>query len=90
MERNDSVNILYEGVNDTLSNFHELLEINASEDKKTLLQLIIKKITIKNRKDIEGVALHFDEKVQKYFINNKKGESSDDGDSSFILFIIKV
>ncbi|WP_308483200.1 recombinase family protein [Clostridium zeae] len=32
-----------------------------------------------------------DEKVQKYFINNKEGESSDDGaSSSFILFTIRI
>lgn len=41
-------------------------------------------------KVIEVIYLRECEKVQKYFINNKKGESSDDGDSSFILFIIKV
>jgi len=70
LESNDSVNIPYEEVRDTLSNFHKLLEITAPEDKKTLLQLIINKITIKNKKDIESIELHFDEKVQKYFINN--------------------
>lgn len=91
LESNDSVSIPYEVVKNTLSNFHELLEITAIEDKKTLLQLIISKIAIKNKKDIESIELHFDEKVQKYFINNKEGESSDDGDSpSFILFTIRI
>ncbi len=79
LESNDSVNIPYEVVKNTLSNFHKLLEITAPEDKITLLQLIIKKITIKNKKDIDSIELHFDERVQKYFINNKEGESSDDG-----------
>ncbi len=37
---------------------------------------------LKSKKDIESVELHFDEKVQKYFINNKEGESSDDEGSS--------
>ncbi|AVQ39095.1 hypothetical protein C7M56_10500 [Clostridium botulinum] len=41
LESNDSVNIPYEVVKDTLSNFHKLIEIAAPEDKKTLLQLII-------------------------------------------------
>lgn len=50
LESNDSVNIPYEVVKDTLSNFYKLLEITAPEDKKTLLQLIINKITIKTRK----------------------------------------
>jgi hypothetical protein len=29
--------------------------------------------------------MHFDEKLQKYFINNEEGESSDDGDSSSFI-----
>ncbi len=42
-------------------------------------------------KDIESIEIHFDEKVQKYFINNKEGESSDDGRSpNFVLFIIII
>lgn len=91
LESNDSVSISYEVVKNTLGNFHKLLEITVPEDKKTLLQLIISKITIKNKKDIESIELHFDDKVQKYFINSKEGESSDDGDSSsFILFTIRI
>lgn len=91
LESNDSISIPYEVVRDTLSNFHKLLEITAPEDKKTLLQLIINKITIKDKKDIESIELHFDEKIQKYFINNNEGESSDErGSSSFILFTIRI
>ncbi len=91
LESNDSVTIPYEVVKGTLGNFHKLLEITAPEDKKTLLQLIINKITIKDKKDIDSIELHFDEKVQKYFINNNEGESPDDGGSpSFILFTIRI
>jgi hypothetical protein len=91
LESNDSVNIPYEVVRDTLNNFHKLLEITAPEDKKTLLQLIINKITIKNKKDIESIELHFNEKTQKYFINNNEGESPDDGGSpSFSVFTIRI
>lgn len=57
---------------------------------KTLLQLIINKIIIKDKKYIDSIDIHFDEKVQKYLINNNEGESSDDGGSSFILFTIKL
>lgn len=91
LESNDSVNIPYEVVRNTLSNFHKLLEITAPEDKKTLLQLIISKITIKSKKDIDSIELHFNEKIQKYFINDEEGESSKNGGSpSFILFTIKI
>lgn len=46
MESNDSLNIPYEVVKGTLSNFNKLLETTVPEEK-TLLQLIINKITIK-------------------------------------------
>lgn len=90
LESNDSVSVPYDVVKKTLINFHNLLEIADIQDKKTLLQLIISKITIKNKKDIDSIELHFDEKVQKYFINNNEGGSPDDGGSSFILFTIKI
>ncbi|MBZ9614318.1 hypothetical protein [Clostridium estertheticum] len=91
LENNDSVNIQYEVVRDTLRDFNNLLEITAQEGKKTLLKLIINKITIKDKKDIESIELHFDEKVQKYFIKDKEGESLDNGGSpSFILFTIII
>lgn len=91
LENNDSVNIPYEVVRNTLSDFQKLLEITAPEEKKTLLQLIINMITIKDKKDIDSIELHFDEKVQKYFIKVKEGESPNDGASpSFILFTIKI
>ncbi|MBD5643895.1 hypothetical protein HYH96_08285 [Clostridium botulinum] len=50
-----------------------------------MLQLIISKITIKDNKDIDSIELHFDEKVQKYFINNKGGQSPDDERLIFYL-----
>lgn len=44
-----------------------------------------------NLNDIESIELHFDEKVQKYFIISKEGEFSDNGDSSsFILFTVII
>ena len=78
-------------VKDTLSNFHELIEIIAPEDKKILLQLIISKIIIKDNKDIGSIELQFDERVQKYFINDKTGEPPHDGGSPvFNLFTLKI
>jgi hypothetical protein len=46
---------------------------------------------IQMQKELESIELHFDEKVQKYFINNKEGEASDDGGSpSFSVFSINI
>lgn len=89
LESNDSVNIPYEVVRNTLSNFNKLLETTAPEDKKTLLQLIINKITIKNKKDIENIELHFNENIQKLFIRQNGEESSNDEGSS-LLPIFKI
>ena len=50
--------------------------------------LIISKITIKNKKDIESIELHFDEKVQKYLINSEEGESSDEGVLLLFQFLL--
>jgi hypothetical protein len=52
--------------------------------------LITSRITIKNKKDIDRIELHFDERVQKYFINNNEGGSSDGGSSSFSVFTISI
>lgn len=90
LENNDSGKIPYEVVKKTLSNLYNLLEIAAPEDKKVLLQLIISQITIKDKKKIDSIELHFNEKVQKYFINNNEGESSNKEGSSFILFTIRI
>jgi site-specific DNA recombinase len=90
LESNDSVDIPYSVVKSTLSNFNKLLEITAPEDKKALLQLIINKITIKDKKNIDSIKLHFNEKVQKYFINNKEESSDDEDSSSFIYFTIII
>lgn len=50
---------------------------------------IIENQTLAQR--IESIQLHFDEKVQKYFINNKEGGSSDDvGSSSLYVFTIRI
>jgi site-specific DNA recombinase len=70
LEGNNFVNIAYNVVKYTLSNFNKILEITGPEDKKDLIQLIIRKITIKDKKYIEAIEIHFDKKVQKYFINN--------------------
>lgn len=37
---------------------------------------------------IDSIELHFDNKVQKYFLNNKEGESSDDGVLLLFQFLL--
>jgi hypothetical protein len=37
-----------------------------------IISVSIHEITVKNNKDIENIELHFDEKIQKYFISKKE------------------
>lgn len=91
LENNDSGIISYEQVKSILNDFSKLLEIASPEDQKTLLQVIIKKITIKDRKKIDSIELHFDEKIRKYFIKSREGESPGDGGSpSFSVFTLCI
>ncbi|WP_346917405.1 hypothetical protein [Clostridium sp.] len=45
--------------------------------------------SMKAKKDKCDIEFHFDDKVQKYFISNKKGESSD-GEDSFYFFAFTI
>ena len=90
LENNNIQDIPYEIIKDTLSNFHSLLEMADLEDKKTLLQIIISKITIKDKKDINSIELYFNENIRKYFITNKREEPSHVEGSSFYTFKIAI
>lgn len=49
-------------VQDVLMHFNELLEKSSFEQKKSLLHIVIEKITVKKGRKIDEVLLHFDEK----------------------------
>ena len=81
LAENDSQEIPFQFVKDVLSDFHSLLDKSPHDQKKMLLQLILSKITITDRKQIDTIELHFDEKIIKYFLDEEP--PSDEGGSFF-------
>lgn len=66
----------YEFIEQVLNNFEAALKNALPEKQKSLLQLIIKDISVTKDKKIDKINLKFDEDIQKYFLNAKAGESS--------------
>ncbi|WP_372011832.1 recombinase family protein [Paenibacillus chitinolyticus] len=58
---------VYEQVRELIHGFHQVLTASPFEQRKTLLHLFIKQITINISKKIETIELSFDENVDSYF-----------------------
>ncbi|MCT4592941.1 MAG: recombinase family protein [Anaeromicrobium sp.] len=84
LTENDSQEISFDFVQMVLSDLHSLLAKAPHDQKKMLLQLILKKITITDRKKIDTIELHFNEKIINYFLNTDKEPPTPDGGSSFL------
>jgi len=96
IEDNDSQPIPYELVHAVLTDLHKNLDKADDSIKKMLLQLIVRKITITDRKKIDTIELHFDEKIITHFLTNDKEHPSPDGGSSHVqtykslqLFVVR-
>ena len=79
-----------------LTDLHKNLDKADDSIKKMLLQLIVKKITITDRKKNDTIALHFDENIITLFLTNDKEPPSPDGGSSHVqtykslqLFVVR-
>ncbi|MCT4509517.1 MAG: recombinase family protein [Tepidibacter sp.] len=91
LDNSNSEEVPFEFVKSVLGNFNKLLEESHPQEKKLLLQLLIKKITVGDRKNIDTIELHFNEKIKKILGNNKEGElSENEGSSSFYIFKIVI
>jgi site-specific DNA recombinase len=75
--------IPFEVVKKAMMEFNDILESADKEDKKMLLQMMIDKITIEDRKDVSTMKIHFNSSLLEEF-------SSDDEDSSFIFTNFKI
>ncbi|KYN75804.1 resolvase [Clostridium sporogenes] len=89
LELNSSEPISFNKVKALMNNFNKLIQKSDNSKRKTLLQLVITEITIRNRKNIDSITMHFNEKIEKYFINNK-GEGSSNEEPSPFNFTIKI
>ncbi|MBE9913675.1 recombinase family protein [Paenibacillus donghaensis] len=59
--------VVFEQVRELIHGFHQVLTAAPFEQRKTLLHLFIKRITMKTSKKIESIELSFDENVDSYF-----------------------
>lgn len=59
--------VSYEQVRELVHGFHQVLTAAPFEQRKTLLHLFIKRITVNTSKEIESIELSFDENADSYF-----------------------
>ncbi|MFC3801537.1 hypothetical protein [Cohnella sp. GCM10012308] len=59
--------VVFEQVRELINGFHQVLTTASYEQRKTLLHMFIKRITMNTSKKIEKVELSFDENVDSYF-----------------------
>lgn len=67
LEEDNSLPVTYEQVYTLLSQFERLLTSTSFEQRKTLLHLVINKITMNKEKKIETIELTFNENTDYYF-----------------------
>ncbi|WP_440114904.1 hypothetical protein [Paenibacillus sp. QZ-Y1] len=61
--------VSYELVRSLVANFDDLLRQSPFQQRKTLLHLIVKKITLDDKKRVDSIELTFDEETQKHFLS---------------------
>lgn len=76
--------IPFEIVKEAMKEFNDILDNTDKEDKKTLLQMMIDKITIGDRKDVSTIKIHFNSNLLEEFSSN------DDESSSFLFANFKI
>jgi site-specific DNA recombinase len=83
IEENNVKSLPYELIKDVLLNYKQVLNEAATEEKKLLLQLVIKEITISKDRNVKSLKLKFDENIVKYIV--EKGGSPDGGGPPFFM-----
>jgi site-specific DNA recombinase len=72
--------ISYELVRSLMERFDDLLQTSPFPQRKTLLHLIIKKITLDDKRRVQDVELSFNEETEKHFLDVAPStEQSDEG-----------
>lgn len=61
--------VSYEVVQSLMTRFDELLRQSPFQQRKTLLHLILKKITLDTKRRVESVELMFNEDTEKHFLS---------------------
>lgn len=63
--------VVFEQVRELIHGFHQVLTVAPFEQRKTLMHLFIKRITITSSKEIEKIELSFDEHMDSIFSTNQ-------------------
>mgnify|MGYP005748398789 CR=1 FL=1 len=91
LNQNNQAEISFKMVKEVMSNFEKVYkESITTEQKKHLLQLIISKITIKDRKKIDTIQIQLNNNVVSRFTLKGEEKSSDDDFSSPILVYFNI
>ncbi|SEG23186.1 recombinase family protein [Paenibacillus sp. UNC499MF] len=70
--------VVFEQVHQLITGFHQVLTAAPFEQRKTLLHLFIKRITLDTSKKIKTIELSFDENVEFYFSDSPVAVSAED------------
>lgn len=89
LKSHSSERIEFKVVKQLMSKFNVLLQNSDLDKQKTLLHLVINKIIVKDRKNIQSIILQFNNSAQKNILGIKEGESSEEDSPSF-SFLIEI
>jgi site-specific DNA recombinase len=84
IDGNNTQPLPYDLIRDVLFSYNSILDEAIPEQKKLLLQLVIKEITVTDKKDIKTLKLKFDENIIKYIIEHG-GSPDNGGDPPFLM-----
>ncbi|SCC41996.1 hypothetical protein GA0061087_10411, partial [Priestia flexa] len=71
-----------------MTNFNGILKTANHDKKKTILNMVVERITLNKERVVESIVLHFNGKSQNHILCKKEGESSPEDPSSFNFTLI--
>lgn len=69
--------VTYEQVHSLIGRFEHLLRFSSFDQRKTLLHLIIRKITLNEKRQVDKIELVFDETTEQHFLSAAPSADSD-------------
>nr|WP_312094220.1 recombinase family protein [Niallia sp.] len=85
---NNSEPVDYQVVKKLINNFNEIIRNATYDKKKTILNMVVERITVNKEREIESIILHFDRKSSNHILGEKEGESSNEDPSSFNFTLV--
>ncbi|MGD6834276.1 recombinase family protein [Sutcliffiella halmapala] len=85
---NNSEPVDYQVVKNLMTNFNQIIRNAAHDKKKTILNMVVERITINNERKVDTIILHFDGKSKNHILGKKEGESSNEDSPSFNFSLV--